>query len=69
MTACRCGVEIRWVTNIETGERFPLEGRITETTGPDRYAAVEYGDEWKVEHLDPNSRESGMVDHRVRCAR
>jgi hypothetical protein len=62
-------VDIKWVANAETGERFPIDRRITETTGPDRYRITEYGDEWKVELLDQNDRSSGHPDHRTRCSR
>jgi hypothetical protein len=67
MTVCRCGADIRWVDT--PAGRVPIESHLGLTSGPDRYNVVEFGERWRAEPLDPNSRASGHPDHRPRCPR
>lgn len=77
MSACRCGAEITWATHAVTGERFPVELRLTATKGPDRYAlnarVVHTGAgitrEIDAVPIDQLSTLSGSLDHRPRCPR
>jgi hypothetical protein len=62
-------VEIKWCVTDDGLMRVPIEPRITDTVGADRYRVVAYGERWLVVPLDPKDSSSGHPDHRTRCPR
>jgi hypothetical protein len=68
MSACRlCGVDVRWVTNVDTGERLPIEVNATEYRGPGRYRETGAPGANTVEPIHPSQEVAGYVDHREKC--